>query len=321
MWGTQKSVRESHERLLARLRERQCLLLVTFGEGKWTTLLKVGEGWVLDRPGPQLFVIQQAYKSGQPCIILDAEKDPRLGEFGPHSGGFRSCLCLPLKAETGQFLGVLLLEDRERIQAFQPSDTAQWMSAVEPAQREMAASIPLSQMRAGPGSSPIIKVGLLGAATALLAWGLAARIPTPSPAPPSLSRLPSRAQASPEMVARSLVAALARGDFAGAQALSTLEGKVGAARFRSEAEKWMGDPRHARSLAFREVQKLAEKEDRCQLSPGRRRRSRGISGHFHQRGSNRQRLAMATLLGHLFETLTAPKDSRFEWARVSREVR
>lgn len=265
MWGTQKSVRESHERLRARLRERQCLLLVTFGKGKWTTLLKVGEGWVLDRPGPQLFVIQQAYESGQPCIILDAEKDPRLGEFGPYSGGFRSCLCLPLKAETGQFLGVLLLEDRERIQAFQPSDTAQWMSAVEPAQREMAASIPLSQMRAGPVSSPVLKVGLLGAAAALLAWGLAARSPT-QPPPPTLSRLPSRAQASPEMVARSLVAALVRRDFAAAQALSSLEGKLGAERFRSETEKWMGDPRQTRSLAFREVQKVAEKEGRCQLS-------------------------------------------------------
>lgn len=245
------------QELLKNLREGQSLLLLSYAQGSWTSLLKSGGNWDLERPGPQLLVLQTAWKTGEPVLVMDAEKDPRFQSYLP---GFRSCLCLPIRGTSGLFLGALVVEDQERIQSFHHEDARSWAKALEPTRLKMAQA---AEPKARSGPRPALFVLPVVALGALL-WRLGS-VSTPPPKSSETAGLRSRQTADSETIARSLLAALVRSDYAAVQALSS-KSRSGATEFQLQAEKWKGDPQRTRSLAFRELRKVHESEEICEFA-------------------------------------------------------
>lgn len=250
--------------LSALLREDQNLLVLSCQNSAWKVIYQVGDGWILDRNSPQLLILQLSHQSAQACIVMDSHKDSRFAQFRLEDMHFRSSLCLPLHSDRGAFVGAVLVEDRQRIQAFGLQDVPRWSQAARPVAEALTPKTPRNW--AAPAVSPAHMVaGALALGCGL--WMMRGLwFSRPLPRPPA-ARVLSRQQASPETIALSIVGALSRNDYQAAYALSSVADGQGESlnKFQTEATGWKGTPENIRSFQYRRAVVLGHDEKSCRV--------------------------------------------------------
>lgn len=233
----------------------QRLIVLSRRGGAWQTSSE-GADWDFSAGTARFCLLQEADRSGQPVLVMDAHKDERVGQCP--TAPFRSALCCPVLS-AGSVLGLVWIEDAAP-RAFTFEHQSSWMlRSAALAEQFKSPPVPARDL-----TKPLAFTGLAVVLLSFPFW-FGAQAPAPKPAA-KIATLSSQLAPAPT-VAESYLAALRSGNLPGAYRLlsRTVQERCSEARFVRQTQSWLAGSDRAWGLKFRQVEVVRAGPQRCQV--------------------------------------------------------